>query len=130
MHFGLEFASSDDLPITDDNPDLSLQGIKDKQHWLNVFGNENDAKMLAEVFITSLQADLNSLQEQIKNQNLEKVSGAIHILKGAIVMLQYPPLSELIVTTESRFNQLQDTLIVEKLIAELSDVIDKIKLWL
>ncbi|MAD05397.1 MAG: hypothetical protein CMK65_17490 [Pseudoalteromonas sp.] len=122
--------SSDDLPITDDNPDLSLQGIKDKQHWLNVFGNENDAKMLAEVFITSLQADLNSLQEQIKNQNLEKVSGAIHKLKGAIVMLQYPPLSELIVTTESRFNQLQDTLIVEKLIAELSDVIDKIKLWL
>ena len=118
------------MPITDDNPDLSLQGIKDKQHWLNVFGNENDAKMLAEVFITSLQADLNSLQEQIKNQNLEKVSGAIHKLKGAIVMLQYPPLSELIVTTESRFNQLQDTLIVEKLIAELSDVIDKIKLWL
>ena len=45
-------------------------------------------------------------------------------------MLQYPPLSELIVTTENTFNQQQDTLIVEQLITELRDVIDKIKLWL
>ena len=70
------------------------------------------------------------LQEHLEAQNLEKVSAAIHKLKGAIVMLQYPPLSELIVTTENTFNQQQDTLIVEQLITELRDVIDKIKLWL
>lgn len=109
---------------------ISLQGIKDKQHWLTIFGNENDAKMLADVFISSLQSDLNTLHEHLESQNSEKVSAAIHKLKGAIVMLQYPPLSELIVTTENTFNQQQDTLIVEKLITELSDVIDKIKLWL
>ncbi|WP_105181601.1 ATP-binding protein [Pseudoalteromonas sp. T1lg21] len=121
---------TDDLPNGNEGSDISLQGIKDKQHWLTIFGNENDAKMLADVFISSLQSDLNTLQEHLKSQNLEKVSAAIHKLKGAIVMLQYPPLSELIVTTENTFNQQQDTLIVEKLITELSDVIDKIKLWL
>lgn len=122
--------SSNDLPNSSEGVDISLQGIKDKQHWLTVFGNESDAKMLADVFINSLQSDLNTLQEHLKAQNLEKVSAAIHKLKGAIVMLQYPPLSELIVTTENTFNQQQDTLIVEQLITELRDVIDKIKLWL
>jgi len=121
---------TDDLPNGNEGSDISLQGIKDKQHWLTIFGNENDAKMLADVFISSLQSDLNTLHEHLESQNSEKVSGAIHKLKGAIVMLQYPPLSELIVTTENTFNQQQDTLIVEKLITELSDVIDKIKLWL
>ncbi|WP_462179777.1 ATP-binding protein [Pseudoalteromonas gelatinilytica] len=121
---------TDDLPNGNEGSDISLQGIKDKQHWLTIFGNENDAKMLADVFICSLQSDLNTLQEHLESQNSEKVSAAIHKLKGAIVMLQYPPLSELIVTTEDTFNQQQDTLIVEKLITELSDVIDKIKLWL
>ncbi|GGF12655.1 ATP-binding protein [Pseudoalteromonas gelatinilytica] len=121
---------TDDLPNGNEGSDISLQGIKDKQHWLTIFGNENDAKMLADVFISSLQSDLNTLQEHLESQNSEKVSAAIHKLKGAIVMLQYPPLSELIVTTENTFNQQQDTLIVEKLITELSDVIDKIKLWL
>ena len=121
---------TDDLPNGNEGSDISLQGIKDKQHWLTIFGNENDAKMLADVFISSLQSDLNTLQEHLESQNSEKVSAAIHKLKGAIVMLQYPPLSELIVTTENTFNQQQDTLIVDKLITELSDVIDKIKLWL
>ncbi|WP_063707098.1 MULTISPECIES: ATP-binding protein [Pseudoalteromonas] len=121
---------TDDLPNGNEGSDISLQGIKDKQHWLTIFGNENDAKMLADVFISSLQSDLNTLHEHLESQNSEKVSAAIHKLKGAIVMLQYPPLSELIVTTENTFNQQQDTLIVEKLITELSDVIDKIKLWL
>ena len=122
--------NSESLQDSKDNADISIQGIKDKQHWLNVFGNENDAKMLAEVFIGSLQSDLSSLQENLKSQNSAKISASIHKLKGAIVMLQSPPLSELIVTTESSFNQQHDTLIVEKLIAELNDVIDKIKLWL
>jgi len=115
---------------TIDNTFINIQGVKDKQHWLTVFGNENDAKMLAEVFINSLQEDVDNLSTHLKNHDIEKISRSIHKLKGGIVMLQYPPLSELIVQTENRFNQQHDTLVVEGLISELLDVIDKVKLWL
>ncbi len=122
--------NKDEIQVQDEAPVSNLQGIKDKQHWLNVFGNENDAKTLAEVFITSLKQDLNTLTAHVDNQDIEKIPPAIHKLKGAIVMLQYPPLSKLIVSTENRFNQEKETLIVRELIVELSDVIEKIKLWL
>ena len=82
------------------------------------------------MFINSLQEDVDNLSTHLKNHDIEKVSRSIHKLKGGIVMLQYPPLSELIVQTENRFNQQHDTLVVEGLISELLDVIDKVKLWL
>lgn len=121
--------SANDLPNSNKNTDINLQGIKDKQHWLNVFGNESDAKMLAEVFINSLQDDLSALEGYLSSGELDKVSAAIHKLKGAIVMLQYPPISKLIVDTEKMFIDNHDTAIVIDLITELKDIIVQVRAW-
>ncbi|MEJ6498080.1 ATP-binding protein [Pseudoalteromonas lipolytica] len=121
--------NKDDENIITDSKNVSLQGIKDIQHWLNVFGNESDAKMLAEVFINSLQDDLSTLEGHLNSDELDKVSAAIHKLKGALVMLQYPPISKLIVDTEKTFIDNHDTAIVIDLITELKDVIVQIRAW-
>tara|TARA_Y100000782_G_scaffold85430_1_gene92637 strand:- start:9293 stop:13528 length:4236 start_codon:yes stop_codon:yes gene_type:complete len=115
--------------VQETNIESSLTGIKSKQHWLNVFGNEADAKMLADVFVNSLQIDLSTLNEQLENSEYSKISSTIHKLKGAIVMLQYPALSELIVNTEQEFSKNQDPEIVRMLIVQLNDIVDKIKGW-
>ncbi len=112
------------------NKSSSLQGVKDKQHWLNVFGNESDAKMLAKVFINSLQEDVITIEGYLTLGELDKISSAIHKLKGAIVMLQYPPISELIVETEKTFSDSHDIGIIDDLIYELKDIIAKISIWI
>ncbi|MCQ8877680.1 response regulator [Pseudoalteromonas shioyasakiensis] len=100
-------------------------------HWVAIFGNKHDAIAMANVFYTTLKADLAALKVAIENKDISQCEMLLHRIKGSIAMVKIDSLRKEIELSEALLsNKKQIDNNVYTLIEELSELNKAVYNWL
>ncbi|MGS0535293.1 hypothetical protein [Pseudoalteromonas sp. SaAl2] len=110
---------------------LNTEDETSLSYWITIFGSEQDAISVANVFYDTLNADLSALLIAAENKDLNKCGVLLHRIKGSIMVLKIDHLRIKIETCEvsiSNTKQINNSIFT--LIQELLMLNRSVKVWL
>lgn len=110
---------------------LNTEDETSLSYWITIFGSEQDAISVANVFYDTLNADLSALVIAAENKDLNKCEVMLHRIKGSIMVLKIDHLRIKIETCEvsiSNTKQINNSIFT--LIQELLMLNRSVKVWL
>ncbi|OUS73205.1 hypothetical protein B5G52_05755 [Pseudoalteromonas sp. A601] len=110
---------------------LNTEDETSLSYWITIFGSEQDAISVANVFYDTLNADLSGLVIAAEHKDLNKCEALLHKIKGSIMVVKIDHLRIKIETCEESIsNKKQINNSVFTLIQELLMLNRSVKVWL
>ncbi|MFY8325928.1 Hpt domain-containing protein [Pseudoalteromonas sp. ZZD1] len=110
---------------------LNTEDETSLSYWITIFGSEQDAIAVANVFYDTLNADLSALLIAAEHKDLNKCEALLHKIKGSIMVLKIDHLRIKIENCEesiSNTKQINNSMFT--LIRELLMLNRSVKVWL